>query len=262
LRITVITPSYNQGEFIERTIRSVLDQDWADLEYFVVDGGSTDESVDVIRRYESDISWWVSEPDEGQTHALNKGLARATGELICYLNSDDYYLPRAFERAVGALDRSGASWVAGASRFVDENGEVTEVWRPDLPSGPRRSWIFDPWGVPQPSSFWRRELFDRLGPFREDMDYVFDTEHALRLVFAGAMPAIVDDELAVRVVHPAAKSADSREFIKESRRIASLYASELKAGDRAKLNLSRLLRRVGLFGVYAHVSPARIGQRR
>jgi glycosyltransferase involved in cell wall biosynthesis len=262
LRITVITPSYNQGEFIERTIRSVLDQEWPDLEYIVVDGGSTDDSVDVIRRYEDRISWWVSEPDDGQTQALNKGLRRATGDLIAYLNSDDYYLPGAFDRAVAVLDRSGASWVVGASRFVDEHGEVTEVWRPELPSGPRRSWIFDPWGVPQPSSFWRRQLFDRLGPFREDMDYVFDTEHALRLVFAGELPAIVDDELAVRVVHPAAKSADSRKFIRESRRIASLYAPQLEAGERAKLNLSRLARRVGLFGVYAQMTPARIGQRR
>src|SRR5262249_40939730 len=160
--------------------------------------------------------------------------SRATGDLIAYLNSDDYYLPGAFEKAVAGLERSGASWVVGASRFVDERGDVTEVWRPELPSGPRRSWIFDPWGVPQPSSFWLRELLDRLGLFREDMNYVFDTEHALRLAFAGEMPGIVDDELAVRVVHPAAKSANSRRFIRESRRLASLFAPELEAGERAK----------------------------
>jgi glycosyltransferase involved in cell wall biosynthesis len=247
MRISVITPSYNQGEFIERTIRSVLDQAWPDLEYILVDGGSTDDSVEVIRRYEDRISWWVSEPDEGQTQALNKGLARATGDVVAYLNSDDYYLPGAFEKATVGLERSGASWVVGASRFVDAEGRITEVWRPSLPSGPRRSWIFDPWGVPQPSSFWRRELFDRLGPFREDMHYCFDTEHALRLAFAGEMPAILDEELAVRVVHPAAKSAEPRQFIRESRRLASLYAPELEAGERAKLNLSRLARRVGLW---------------
>jgi glycosyltransferase involved in cell wall biosynthesis len=262
LRITVITPSYNQGEFIERTIRSVLDQGWPDLEYIVVDGGSTDDSVEVIRRYEDRISWWVSEPDKGQTHALNKGLRRATGDVVAYLNSDDYYLPRAFERAVAGLEVSGASWVVGSSRFVDEEGTVTEVWRPRLPSGPRRSWIFDPWGVPQPSSFWRRELFDRLGEFREDMHYCFDTEHALRLAFAGELPAILDEELAVRVVHPAAKSAELSPFIREHRRIASLYAPELEARERAKLNLSRLARRVGLFGVYAQMAPARTAPRR
>lgn len=262
MRISVITPSYNQGEFIERTIRSVLDQEWPNLEYIVVDGGSTDDSVEVIRQYEDRIAWWVSEPDRGQTNALNKGLRRATGDLVAYLNSDDYYLPWAFEKAVAGLERSGASWVVGASRFVDETGRVTEVWRPTLPSGPRRSWIFDPWGVPQPSSFWRRGLFERLGPFREDMHYAFDTEHALRLVFAGEMPAIVDDELAVRVVHPAAKSANPRQFVRESRRIASLYAPELELRERARLTLSRLARRVGLFGVYAQMTPARSGTRR
>jgi glycosyltransferase involved in cell wall biosynthesis len=251
LRITVITPSYNQGEFIERTIRSVLDQSWSDLEYILVDGGSTDHSVEVIRRYEDRIAWWVSEPDEGQTHALNKGLRRATGDLVAYLNSDDYYLPGALERAVAGLQRSGASWVVGASRFVDEHGNVTEVWRPELPSGPRRSWIFDPWSVPQPSSFWRRELFERFGPLREDMHYCFDTEHALRLVFADELPAILDEELAVRVVHPSAKSSDVRPFLREARQIASLYAPKLDPAERAKLNLSRLARRAPLFDLYA-----------
>jgi glycosyltransferase involved in cell wall biosynthesis len=253
MRITVITPSYNQGEFIERTIRSVLDQGWADLEYMVVDGGSTDDSVGVIRRYEDSLAWWVSEPDRGQTHALNKGLDRATGDLVAFINSDDYYLPGAFERAVAGLQSARASWVVGASRFTDQHGDLLEVWRPRLPAGPRRSWIFDPWGVPQPSSFWRRELFERLGPFREDMHYCFDTEHALRLVLAGELPAIVDEELAVRVVHPAAKSSDAGPFDRERRRITAMYAAELEPIERAKLQVSRLARRAGLFGLYAGV---------
>jgi glycosyltransferase involved in cell wall biosynthesis len=256
LRITVITPSYNQGEFIERTIRSVLDQDWPDLEYIVVDGGSTDGSREVIRRYENRISWWVSEPDHGQCNALNKGLRRATGDLVAYLNSDDYYLPGAFEQAVTGLEASGANWVVGASRFVDEDGRVTEVWRPELPSGPRRSWLFGPWGVPQPSSFWRRELFERLGPFREDMHYCFDTEHALRLALANELPEILDEVLAVRVVHPAAKSADDRPFLRERRRIVSLYAPKLEPSERARLALSRIARRLGVFRLHSWAERA------
>ena len=102
-KLTVITPSFNQGRFIERTIRSVLDQGYPNLEYVIVDGGSTDESIEVIRRYEDRLAWWVSEPDEGQSHAINKGLERTSGDIVAYLNSDDYYLPGAFERAVAAL---------------------------------------------------------------------------------------------------------------------------------------------------------------
>src|SRR6185369_5500635 len=103
MKLSVITPTLNQGAFIERAIRSVLDQGYPDLEYLVVDGGSTDGTLDVVRRYEDRIDWWVSEPDKGQTDAIGKGIDRATGDVIAYINSDDYYLPGAFEKALTAL---------------------------------------------------------------------------------------------------------------------------------------------------------------
>src|SRR2546426_7066130 len=156
-KLTVITPSYNQAAFIERTLRSVLDQGYENLEYIVVDGGSTEGWVDVIRRYEDRLAWWVSEPDAGQTDALNKGLQRATGDIVAYINSDDYYLPGAFDTAVEAFDRTRARWVVGACRFT---GDEDKVWRPALPPPRRRHWwMLDPWGVPQPSAFWRRDVF-------------------------------------------------------------------------------------------------------
>src|SRR4051812_42500755 len=95
-RLTIITPSYNQAAFLQRTLDSVLDQGYPNLEYLVVDGGSTAGGVAILERYADRLDWWVSEPDDGQTDALNKGLARATGDVVAYINSDDFYLPGAF----------------------------------------------------------------------------------------------------------------------------------------------------------------------
>src|SRR5207244_3996120 len=226
-RLTIITPSYNQAAFIERTLESVVDQRYENLEYIVIDGGSTDGSVEVVERYRDHLAYWVSEPDDGQTHALNKGLRRATGDIISYINSDDYYLPGAFDAAVSALEAAGPRWAVGASRFVDEHGRLIEVWRPSLPRAPRHRWLLGPIGWPQPSSFWRREVFDEFGLFREDMHYVFDTDFGLRLALAGAFPAIVDAELAVRVVHPQAKSWDRRPFAREELRLIELHQGSL-----------------------------------
>jgi glycosyltransferase involved in cell wall biosynthesis len=249
-RLSIITPSLNQGQFIERTIRSVLDQGYENLEYLIVDGGSTDSTVETILRYEDRIAWWVTEPDAGQTDALNKGLARATGEVIAYINSDDYYLPGAFETAVGILQESGASWMAGAARFVDEDDRLREIWRPRPPwtyestIRGRHWWALAPWSVPQPSAFWTRELQEKMGPFRLDLDYVFDTEFFLRLVYAGHYPELTDQELSVRVVHPEAKSANPAAFRAETGRLVPICRPALTRSERLRLLLSRILLRI------------------
>jgi glycosyltransferase involved in cell wall biosynthesis len=249
-RLSIITPSLNQGQFIERTIRSVLDQGYENLEYLIVDGGSTDSTVETIRRYEDRIAWWITEPDAGQPDALNKGLARATGEVIAYINSDDYYLPGAFETAIGILQVSGASWMAGAARFVDEDARLREIWRPRPPwtyestIRGRHWWALAPWSVPQPSAFWTRELQQKVGPFRLDLDYVFDTEFFLRLVYAGHYPQLTDQELSVRVVHPEAKSANPAAFRAEIGRLAPICRPALTRSERLRLLLSRILLRI------------------
>jgi glycosyltransferase involved in cell wall biosynthesis len=242
-RLTIITPSYNQAAFIERTLESVVDQRYENLEYIVIDGGSTDGSVEVVERYADHLAYWVSEQDYGQTHALNKGLRRATGDIISYINSDDYYLPGAFDAAVAALEAAGPRWAVGACRFVDEHGGLIEVWRPSLPRAPRYRWLLGPIGWPQPSSFWRREVFDEFGLFREDMHYVFDTEFGLRLALNGAFPAIVDAELAVRVVHPQAKSWDRRPFAWEELRLIELHRGSLNLVERSLLRPAALVKR-------------------
>jgi glycosyltransferase involved in cell wall biosynthesis len=242
-KLTIVTPSLNQAAFLERTIRSVLDQGYEQLEYLVVDGGSTDGSVEIIERYADRLAWWVSEPDEGQTDAINKGLARATGEIVAYINSDDYYLPEAFEEAVTALASTDALWAVGAARFVDSSDRLTEVWHPRQPSAARYRWILYPWGVPQAATFWRRDAFQRHGAFRRDMHYVFDTEFGLRLLFAGERPEIIDRELAVRVVHEDAKSWNRRPFDEEERQLVRLYGPRLTASERARLVFHQAVKR-------------------
>lgn len=255
----MITPSLNQGAYIERTIRSVLDQGYADLEYLVVDGGSTDGTIEVIRRYEDRIDWWVSEPDEGQTDALAKGLERATGDVVAYINSDDYYLPGAFERALGALEATDAGWLAGAALNLDEHDRPTEerggVWIPSLPTEGegrppgRHWWILNHWSVPQPATFWRRQLFETYGGFRPDMHFAFDVEFMERLAVAGEMPLLLRDEkLAARVMHSDAKSSDIRRWRPEYRALRRVLRPELTTRERVYLRAGLILQ--GLSRLY------------
>jgi glycosyltransferase involved in cell wall biosynthesis len=243
-KLSVITPSYNQGRYIERAIRSVLDQDYPNLEYVIVDGGSTDETVEVIRRYEDRLAWWVSEPDNGQADAINKGIERTNGEIVGYLCTDDYYLPGAFATAVGAFERSGASWVAGASGDVIEGDPPVElgVWQPRPPAaseGPLRGrhwWLLAPWHVPQPSAFWRRGLFERFGPFLEVRNG-FDAEFMMRLAIGGEQPELLADEvLAVRFGHPDQKSRERRDMRTSLRRFGEDLAPALTEAERRRFN--------------------------
>lgn len=216
-RISVVTPSLNQATYIERTIRSVLGQDYPDLEYIIVDGGSTDGSVEIIRRYADRITRWVSEPDAGQANAINKGISWATGDVIAYINSDDYYLPGAFVAAGEAIAR-GARWCVGRCRYVYADGTLDTILTHTRPM-PRRTMIRETWYVPQASSFWHRDVFDQVGPFREDLHYVLDLEFGLRCVLSGIEPAPIDVDAAVRFQHEQAKSATPERFAAEYARV-------------------------------------------
>jgi glycosyltransferase involved in cell wall biosynthesis len=250
-KLTVITPSFNQGSFIERTIRSVLDQGYPNLEYVIVDAGSTDETVEIIRRYEDRLAWWVSEPDDGQSDAINKGLRGTSGDIVAYLNSDDYFLPGALETAATRLEQCGRKWLAGGALDIEEGNppKRLRVWRPKPPAycegrpPGRHWWTLVPWHVPQPSSFWRRELFDRYGGFRTDMHYAFDAEFMLRLAFADQLPELLpDDFLAVRSVHPEQKTFEMTNSWPEIHRFRRLYAPHLTPRERILMRTSRIFR--------------------
>jgi glycosyltransferase involved in cell wall biosynthesis len=201
-----VTPSYNQTRYLEETIRSVLEQDYPRLEYLVVDAGSDDGSVGVIERYADRLAWWTSEPDAGQAAALNKGFARAGGEILGWLSSDDTLLPGAVTRVVDELERDPETMlVYGEALFVDERG------REIFPLTPRP---FDVGTmvrtcanhVVQPGSLFRRRALELAGPLNERAHYLFDFEFALRLAQAGGKVTRVGERLATYRVHAESKS--------------------------------------------------------
>jgi glycosyltransferase involved in cell wall biosynthesis len=161
-KISIVTPSFNQAQFLDETIRSVLDQNYENLEYVVIDGGSTDRSVEIIQKYESQLAYWVSEPDDGHAHAINKGFAHTTGEIMAWINSDDKYTPWAFDAASDIFEQfPDVDWIVGFNSYWNIHGAMTYAWRQpkniyDYLLG-NLSW------VQQESVFWRRSLWEKSG---------------------------------------------------------------------------------------------------
>lgn len=217
-RVTIITPSYNQAQYLEETIRSVLDQGYPNLEYMVVDGGSTDGSVEIIKKYADRLAWWVSEKDSGQGEAINKGFARATGEIVAWINSDDYYLPGAIAEAVRALEENpDCGMVFGDVLSIDGSGQPVNVM------------TFGDWGleelmqfhiIGQPGVFMRRAALEQAGYL--DRSYHFMLDHHLWLRIAQQAPIrYVPRKCAAARFHAGAKNvAQAAKFGQEAHRIA------------------------------------------
>lgn len=199
-RISIITPSYNQGHFIEATIRSVLLQNYPNLEYIIIDGGSTDNTVEIIRKYEPQITYWVSEPDRGQTHAINKGLEKATGEILAYLNSDDYYLPGTLHAVAKHFrTHSETDLLHGRCCYVNAQGEPIGEQFANIHTFEEIINLWDVWWQKrqfvQPEVFWTKRISDQIGQFNESLYFVMDYEYWCRILLAGGMVGTIDQPL-------------------------------------------------------------------
>ena len=237
-RISIVTPSFNQGSYLEKTIRSVLLQVYPNLEYIIIDGGSTDQSIEIIRKYEPWLTYWVSEGDRGQTHAINKGLLHCSGALFNWLNSDDFLCP-------GALIALAEQWVVTqpdlvAGRclvFNEPNGALSHDW----PARPPRQLLdfLTPHSVVlgQPASFVSLNTLYAVGGLREDLHYVMDWELYLRLTMKlrGTLrSAVTPHTIAHSLQHPAAKTMRNADgFRQEACRVLEALLPQLQAEEHA-----------------------------
>jgi Glycosyl transferase family 2 len=183
-RISVVTPSFNQGQYIEETIRSVLLQGYPDLEYIIIDGGSTDQSLEIIKKYEPWLSYWVSEPDHGQSDAINKGLDRSTGKILNWLNSDDALEINGLAQIgmAAAASHTDTGAFVGMGSFIDTNGQVTRCNFPSEIS--RRTllrWTMDDVWFLQPACFVTKEAWDLCGPLSLDLHYSMDLAFYIKI---------------------------------------------------------------------------------
>ena len=205
-RISVVTPSYNQGKFIEDTIESVLDQGYPNLEYIVVDGGSTDGSVDIIRRYQKDLACWVSEKDGGAADAVAKGFSRATGTILAYLNSDDLYLPGSLNAIVEAMRDPAVDVAYGNTYWIDSSGNILGERR-QTPFV-RMGYLYGGFDLQQPATFWRRDLYAKCGGMDPSYLFAFDTDLFTRFATHGARFKHVNKFVASFRIHPQSKSSN------------------------------------------------------
>ncbi|MBN2372452.1 glycosyltransferase [bacterium] len=223
-RISIVTPSYNQGRYLEETILSVLNQNYPDLEYIIIDGGSADNSVEIIKKYSKDLAFWVSEADRGQSHAINKGIARATGEIINWINSDDLLCDGSLQK-VGAFFQKNPEAEVCYGDFIpiDETG-VELTYGRCLPFSKRM--LLCGVGLPQQSTFFRRDLINTCGGIDESLHLSMDYELYLRFAFNGCKFGCIKEPLGKFRIYNETKSNISKKngsFINEKKAVQMRY---------------------------------------
>ena len=204
-KISIITPSFNQGQFIEETILSVINQDYPNLEYIIIDGGSTDKSIEIIKKYEKYLTYWVSEKDRGQTHAINKGLKRTAGEIVNWLNADDLLASRSLHIVAEEFVKTpGADIYYGDFTFIDERGEV--LFSRKSPPYSFSALLYGRQLSSQPAVFFKRHVLKQVGYLDESIAFCMDTEFWIRTAMRGSKFHHLKRPLGRARLHKEAKS--------------------------------------------------------
>jgi glycosyltransferase involved in cell wall biosynthesis len=229
--ITIVTPSLNQGSFIEETIVSILSQQYPKLEYIIADGGSTDNTLDVLKKYSGQVQWY-SKKDKGQTDAINTALRMATGEIVAYLNADDIFLPGSLLKVAEIFaQQQNIQWLTGQCRIIDENGKdirsVISLYKNLLLYSRSYQGLLVTNYISQPATFWRRSLLESCGMLDESLHYVMDYEYWLRL-WKTAPPFILHQDLAGFRIQSNSKTTSAGhldDYIAEEQRIIARHTS-------------------------------------
>lgn len=241
LKFSIITPSFNQAPYLEETILSVSNQNYPNVEHIVIDGGSTDLSQEIIERYKDRFTYWVSEPDNGQSQAINKGFARATGDILLWLNSDDILMPGALDKINDAFNQHpeiefihGKSLLFGEGRKEMIVGELL----PEMGAHYLATMPF-----PQPSSYFRKSLWDKIGPLNEKLHFGMDYEYLVRSVLSGASLLHLNEVLSGYRLHGKSKTQTQTPFALEW---SAVFSKLLRSVD----DTSALIQYMDSAGIY------------
>ena len=239
-KVSVITPSFNQGKYLREAPQSVVDQRYPELELIVIDGGSTDDSVAVIESFADSIHYWVSEKDDGQSHAINKGFEKATGDIICWLNSDDVFLPGALNAVAYFFEKNPDwRWLSAPSPKFGESQHVLDgIYEPPKK---KLEWLLH-CPISQPSTFWRRSLYDKHGGLDQEFHFALDYEYWIRFIFGEEELHFINRPLSAYRLHDVSKTvAQSEMFRGEEMRIREKYKDKMSPSEWDRL--TRLLAR-------------------
>ncbi|OQX54877.1 MAG: hypothetical protein B5M53_05280 [Candidatus Cloacimonas sp. 4484_209] len=240
-KISIVTPSYNQAEFLERTILSVLNQNYPNLEYIIIDGGSTDGSVEIIKKYQKYLAYWVSESDRGQSHALNKGFCLCTGEYIGWQNSDDIYLPGTFHSFARRTQRHPAYDIYYAHQYVIDKDE--NIIRPCVTTRPSKFYEkYRGMIVRTQSSFFSKSMLSVIGLMDEKLQFAMDRDFFLRAVLSNRRLFFVNEFWGAFRWHESCKSGGNNKaaWIVERRYISKKYRITSEKHLKFKTQLARL----------------------